>query len=303
MWPVDYILSSAYSPLRVENQLTDRCWRDAFEDLLALESGNEMISSKSRMQERKMAFRIHCGVTHFFVNLTSRQLRDRALVEERVRERRNIFVLWGALDRVARIDNEVLPYLKNAEDVMTQQTKTLLQNVEKASHRAPSLLKDRGQWIASLVSSGVLPGWSSRLDIASWHKEPHISMRKSTYPRVQPDGKDRIAFTEEELRLRFRNPESSESKTPDDKSLSRTTSLGSGKVPDLPEIVPRDLIAQTTRSERISLPDGSTANKVILTNHSSNGKEEEIEIVDNAAEVLDKVERAIWLMRRFGIHW
>ncbi|KAL9614511.1 MAG: hypothetical protein Q9167_001039 [Letrouitia subvulpina] len=37
-WPVGYILRSSYSPLALEEQFPEHKWRDAFEDLLAVES-------------------------------------------------------------------------------------------------------------------------------------------------------------------------------------------------------------------------------------------------------------------------
>ena len=309
MWPVDYILNSAYSPLRVENQLPGCFWRDAFEDLLALESKSEMISSKSRIQEQNMALRIHHAVNIHFFHLTNRQLRDRTLYEEQVQETRKTFELWGDGHRVSRIDKEVLPQLKFAENLLTQQSKTFFQTMESASQVPASRLKDKGQWIASLISSGVLPGWSSRSDISAWPDEPHISMRKSTDPpKLQFGDKDRIAFTEQELRLRFLKPDSLQPEPHGGKKSPLEMAAGpasSQKIPLFPGLIPsgRDLVAQTMRSERVRLPDGSMANKVVLTHHSADGKEEEMEIVGDAAEVLEKVEKAHWLMRRFRIHW
>lgn len=43
-WPVGFLIESPYSPLRVERELSNLNWWDAFEDLLALETGGEMIS-------------------------------------------------------------------------------------------------------------------------------------------------------------------------------------------------------------------------------------------------------------------
>ena len=48
MWPIGYILDSHYSPLRLERRLPNRNWRDAFEDLLAVEAGRDIISDEGR---------------------------------------------------------------------------------------------------------------------------------------------------------------------------------------------------------------------------------------------------------------
>ena len=205
--------------------------------------------------------------------------------------------LWGAGNRVSRIDNEVLPRLKSIEDVLTKQSEALVQELKRAGRLPASQTKNRGQWIVSLISSGVLPGWSSRLEISSWPREPHISMRRLTSSQVRSGEKDRIACTEEELNLRFGVPEPPKPNTRE-KSLLEIAGLRPGLIP-----VGRDLIAQTTRSERILLPDGSTANKVILTHHSADGNEEETEFTEDAAEVLDKVEKARLLMMRCRVYW
>ena len=67
MWPLGYILGSTYSPLNLEQQLPNFNWRDRFEDLLAFESGKQMISAVSRQNEAVTASR----VSHFFRALSS----------------------------------------------------------------------------------------------------------------------------------------------------------------------------------------------------------------------------------------
>ena len=59
MWPVGYLIGSPYSPLHIEQAHPQREWRDAFEDLLAVELGDEMISSESRQEEKAAARQIH----------------------------------------------------------------------------------------------------------------------------------------------------------------------------------------------------------------------------------------------------
>lgn len=55
MWPIGYAVLSPYSPLSIERQLPDRNWRDAFEDLLALDSGGQMINLAERKKESVVA--------------------------------------------------------------------------------------------------------------------------------------------------------------------------------------------------------------------------------------------------------
>ena len=76
MWPVDYPPNSVYSPLRVEQQLHKQHWRDAFEDLLALESDGERISLESRRIETEMAHKILYGKVSDMICMMNREFRD-----------------------------------------------------------------------------------------------------------------------------------------------------------------------------------------------------------------------------------
>lgn len=63
------------------------------------------------------------------------------------------------------------------------------------------------------------------------------------------------------------------------------------------------LTAQTTTSEHILVQDGSTINKVVLTNHSGNGKDEKVEITEDAGKVLKEAEKARMSMQGHRIIW
>ncbi len=54
-WPFAYLIASPYSPLQVERTLPGPNWRDAFEDLLALETRGTMIDPEVRAREIETA--------------------------------------------------------------------------------------------------------------------------------------------------------------------------------------------------------------------------------------------------------
>lgn len=56
--PVEYILGVPYSPLHLERQMPKKHWRDAFEDLLALETGGAMTGLESRKKETEAAAKL-----------------------------------------------------------------------------------------------------------------------------------------------------------------------------------------------------------------------------------------------------
>ena len=316
MWPVDYILNSVYSPLRLEQQLPNHHWRDAFEDLLALESNGEMISLESRKQETEIGVKILHGKASHFIFRINRNLRQLSLGQTLLQESRKQAMLNGNRTIVSAIDNEALPLIKSLVDKEINNSGVVKEAVETQKHFPASRLKQRGQWIASLVSSGVLPGWKSRLEGGPTPGQQRILIRKWTEPSGKSDQQGDIVFTENDLQRRFGEAESPEIMGPSveidafglrsDEVVTRITiseeELGGESSSEASP--PRHyLTAQTTTSERILLPDGSTVNKVVLTNHSGNGKDESIEIIQDAGKVLEGVEKARMLMQHETDHW
>lgn len=314
MWPVDYILQNPYSPLHLERQLPKRQWRDAFEDLLALESTGEMMSLESRKLETELAVRIlyEKGSNLIFGN--NKFLSDLARERKRLLRSRQKAMLEGDTREVSWIDDERLPMLSSVADAKVKISKMATKIVEDTKHLQASGLKQRGQWIASLISSGVLPGWSSRFERGPMFGAQRMSMRNLTNPLNESDEKDVITFTENELKRRFGKAESSKQKVPSGGVDSRATGLRSDviinnedqdavKSSSRARPSPKSLIAQNTTSEGVLLPDGSTVNKVVLTNCYGNGREERIEIMQDAGKVLEEVEKARMLMQGHRLTW
>ena len=313
MWPVDYILKSPYSPLHIERQLPKRQWRDAFEDLLALESNGEMISLESRKQEREVANKITYGKASDLIYIGNRHLRNLARGRKRALENREKAMLVGDMSEVSEADR-YLSKISSVVDEIVKSSNAMTKGVETLKRFPASSFKMRGLWIASLVSSGVLPGWSSRIERGPRYIEQRIWVGQMAHPPMKPEESIGIAFTEKELRQRFGGTKSAKIKTPSEGADSRPASLRSDEVTindnrdagrSLSRFTPspQSPTAQTVTSERVLLPDGSTVNKVMLTNFFSNGSEEKIEIVQDAAKVLDEVERARNLMQGLRISW
>ena len=64
MWPIGYLVGSPFSPLQLEHEIPERNWRDAFEDLIALETSGQMISRESREKEAEVAIRVARDEVH-----------------------------------------------------------------------------------------------------------------------------------------------------------------------------------------------------------------------------------------------
>lgn len=316
MWPVDYIFNSVYSPLRLEQEVPNHQWRDAFEDLLALDSNGEMISLESRKKETETAVKILHGKASHFIYRMNRNLRQLARMQTELRERREKALLDGDMTRVSRIGNVALPSIRSKMDREIRNSKVVKEAVETTKNFPASQLKQRGQWIASLISSGALPGWTSHLEGGPTPGQQRMLIRERTDPSDGSDEQNGIVCTENALEKIFGRAKISERADSrveidsfglrSDKVIAKiTTSEEDGWIVYYSATSsPRHhLTAQSTTIERVLLPDGSKANKVVLTNHSVSGKEEKIEIRQDACKVLEEVEKARMLMQDEGNHW
>ncbi|CAD6570783.1 MAG: hypothetical protein ASARMPREDX12_009171 [Alectoria sarmentosa] len=319
MWPVGYIIESPYSPFRVEQELPKRDWRDAFEDLLALESGGEMISHESRKQEKTMATKLSWERAYQCIEklnkLNARDAPTFTLAQK---------TLNAAKSPGHQTDLAIISRLDKIlhEAIEMVQRRVALAEAFKAREAArrewsASRHKDRGQWMASLITSGALNGWRSRLQdsqdgdlIDLWNES------------VAPEDRGSISFTELELReliedskpLKIGSPgpplyqvsprppavpndddqfldENSPSQPPPDERAIMST------VPERP-----CFWGQITAAERITLPTGKMATKVVMKNYLTNGDVEEKVMVQEPGKVLQEVEKARALIhdRKFG---
>ena len=171
--------------------------------------------------------------------------------------------------------------------------------------------KDRGQWIASLITSGALRGWNSLLEdtedgaLMIFNKEVE-----------GPEDSNSIRFSEYELFKHFEEgrplnhgaPRAAlymVSRSPSAVPVNEPQILdGNGSLPDFnPPDEPDESVlwthdpkpprfsCQRTATERITLPNGKTATKVVMKNWLTNDEVEEKVMIDEPGKVLQEVER------------
>ena len=170
-WPVGHILGSLYSPLHLERQMPKKHRRDAFEDLLALETGGAMISLESRKKETEAAveLRLERGALQItrindFVKrgVSSFKLAQEALkITKEKGETSAIAWLERKVREARQRDGERIAFADHITAVVES-----MRGITGTQH------KGWGQWIASLVASGPLRGWnggvSNSPDGESW---------------------------------------------------------------------------------------------------------------------------------------
>ena len=316
MWPVGYIIASPYSPFRVEQEIPKRDWRDAFEDLLALESGNSIISHESRKQETAIAAKVMWErANHMIEKMNQLTLRDSAVLN---RWQKALDEMRASRNRtdpkaISRFDKE----LKGRKNLVLQRVAIAraMKALEEGSREwSASRHKVRGQWISSLITSGALRGWSSVLEDSE--DGDLIKLKKE-------DDTENVVISELELVEHFGNGKPLHTGSPSAPlyRVSRRRPAMPKKNPQIlyedsgPEIPPDNpqlwsriperpcFRRQTMVAEQITLPIGKTVTKVVMRNWLTNGDFEEKVMVEEPGKVLEEVEKAKAMIenRQLGI--
>lgn len=313
MWPIGYIAGSPFSPLQLELEIPERNWRDAFEDLIALETCGQMISRESREKQAEVAVRLARQEAHVAISRSNELLARGSKYMSILQRSRKFAARQNHIGLVSHIDKEaLLERMKSQKLIDLSQTLiSQLDEIEQAGKpKVSSETMGMGHWITSLISSGALPAWESRLyDSANgqlW------SFNKKTAPHESTelvDDQAGLDVTDGELASRFHRgiplqlaypvwstkngayPEFVQfpNVNPDDGSVVGYTSF---KFPPLRH----SICSQFTRVDRTRLPSGLFSTRVLIRNQFTDGRTEEKEIVDDVGKVLEEVKEAIMAM-------
>ena len=319
MWPVGYVIASPYSPFRVEQELPNRDWRDAFEDLLALESGNNIISHESRKQETAVAAKVRWERANYLIEKMNKlNMKDSPMLSRG----------QTALDEMRASGNRAnLPAISWLDKNLKAGKEMVLHRValarwfkaweETRRECSASSHKDRGQWIASLVTSGALRGWFSVLQDSEVGDLIQLSKEEDQ------ENMGSVVTSERELAEYFDEGKPLHTGTPSPPlyRVSRRPPAMAEKNPQIlhedsgPEIPPDEpelwskvperpcFWRQSMAAEQITLPIGKTVTKVVMRNWLTNGDVEEKVMIHEPGEVLQEVEkvRAMIENRRLGL--
>lgn len=301
MWPIGYIVQSPYSPLRLEIEMPSHgSWRDAFEDLLALESGGRMISLESRNKEAKVAKRVWHGSISRNVDFINDQLKSYAKYISILKRLQDLAARKNWTQPLETIARDILDREKAAKQTIAA-GKTLIAMLEENMGKSwpASNYKMRGQWMASLVSSGALPGWHAQIYSSSLG-EYQVGLSKVD---GDPDDPDDHKMTENEIAKQFEEgipmqvgnptwstdvghyPEPSIVQE-DDSNDASIDYVKPRHLPLRPSILSQSITAECPKSEK-----GNLSTKVTLRNLFTDGTIEQKEIVDDSSKVLEENEK------------
>ena len=316
MWPIGYLVGSPFSPLQLEHEIPERNWRDAFEDLIALETSGQMISRESREKQAEVAVRVAREEVHASITRSNELLARTSKYMSILQRSRKLAAGRNFTDWVSGIDKAALVGRTISQElIVTSQTLiSKLDEMEQAGK--PRVSSDTmliGHWIASLISSGALPAWESRLYNSAngtlWSFNKKIAPHESTESTEQVDDRAGLDVTDDQLHSRFQKGIPLQVAHP----AWSTKNGGYPEFIQVPEVNPDDgsvvgytnfrfpplrhsIYSQFTTVDRTRLPNGLFSTRVLIRNLFTDGRTEEREIVDDAGKVLEEVKKATMAM-------
>ena len=278
MGPIGYILNSPYSPLRLEVEIPIKNWRESFEDLLAIDTGGEMISNESRMAETAAAIKGRYNFANDCIAMNNHWVQQNLKFESAVLKIRDAAAKKGNHEEVAQIDNKILSIVRSDRANKIKDARQDKDDFDAIKYKPASYIKSRGQWVASLITSGALPGWYSVLENSI---EGHVM----TFARhnAPPELDAGITISEEELLRVFEQGQPHGFGTPQPLPQEKLRALGDGSLKlqlrdegfgllDEFKPSPFSIIRQIAFTERVTRSDGTSSTKVVFSNQLANGK-------------------------------
>ncbi|KAL8988192.1 MAG: hypothetical protein Q9177_002694 [Variospora cf. flavescens] len=294
MWPIGYIMGSPYSPFKLERAMPSHNWRDAFEDLLAIESGGTMIGEESRKIENQLSAHYHFESSSYLISLCNSNLQHYHRLTQKYSDFRQAALQSKDHQAADSISRNVLARLKTTRDVFVAAAQSARAEHELHKDSSASQRRDRGEWMASLITSGAVPYWKWQAMSCS------AGLLMSFYKTgVSPEMDAGISTTELELQdtIEKGKPFGFGSPVPLPRSaihmLLDGTAYADLRLPSsLSETLTKSkssIVVQSGGTEMVTLPDGSTGPRVTIKNLHADGSRTTKEFVQKPRELFEEV--------------
>ena len=232
---------------------------------------------------------------------------------------RDVYASAGLEESVVRLLDERYAFIKSEMMPLTvAKGEALIAEAKREENKGKpaSMYKNRGQWVASLISSGAIIGWETT--VCDSAEGEYLDFRKA---ELAEDGSsDGMTVQEAELKTyheestpmqwgvpawdtfdtgypgAFASPDQRVIKIPtntisdDDLNHSEDQPVFSAFQPAFqPRLeIPRSILAQHMRAERTKLADGRFRMKVLFQNYLVDGTTVDKEIVNDPCKVLEE---------------
>ncbi|KAL8716995.1 MAG: hypothetical protein Q9181_008369 [Wetmoreana brouardii] len=239
-----------------------RNWRDAFEDLL--------FAARSRFDEVSSQL---SAINHHLQECYKLQAKCEALYKSALQNKSH--------RTVQDLRDKLRPSLKRDAESLISDAQRLKARYEAQKDLPASILKPRGQWIASLVNSGVLPEWKWNV----WNSTdgPVMGFNKRDAP---PELDASLSVSELELQQRFEQGQPYKFGTPTALPETQVKALMEGtRDPELLDL-PNDPLRKFGPSK------SSTVAQSAQTEQLADGTSVTKEFVQEPGALLEEIENA-----------
>ena len=304
IWPIGYILGSPYSPLRAELEMPSKNWRDAFEDLLALENGSDMIREDIRKAEDDHSAQRRFNLASFAIAKCNHDLNEDQKLEAEYRASREEAVKHKDHRIAQSITDDLLPYVKSVSEGRIAYAVETKAHYERYKDWTMSRRRMRGCWIASLIDSGALPGWKWGM-----HNSIHGPVMAFNKRDSSPETEASIRFSELEMQRVFEEGQAhsfcSPALLPTRATKALTNNTHTPKRHNLPsdplqrfEPIKSPIVYQEGECDLVKRSDGSTGPSVEIRNVMVDGTTESKTFAQDPEGLFDETQGATDSMRR-----
>ena len=285
-------MQSPYSPLQLEMKMPERlCWRDAFEDLLALETRGQMICLESRKKEAEVSERILHDKISAAISSMNEQLEVDATYLFTFRKLQHVVAQKFPPEKLEGVIQAIRAQEESSNERI-KQMKSRIANYEKRKGNSypASRYKTRSQWMVSLISSGALPGWGAQIFNTSMGSMVQFSNMNHDPDKINVTDRELNNHFKEGIPLTLQSPQWSTFWGKYPESFKESVSYGYGAFNVVFKLgCPRtSIIKQVIRAECLKSEDGNLSTKVTLNNIFADGSRESEKIVNDPSNVLEE---------------
>lgn len=235
--------------------------------------------------------------TNASIKMLDRMVQDTLKAESTALKMRDEAAKAGGLEAVKILDEELVK-MSSARENCIRDAQRDKADFESIKNSTASNIKSRGYWLASLTTSGALPGWFSLTQVGLEGDITTLS-RHDAPPELHAS----ILISEYELMQIFEQgqPHSFGAPTPLPRNELKALADGSLKLESQDKVKsffhkfvpsPSSILAQSTFSEPIKLADGTSRTKVTIRNQLVNGHVTIKEYVQDLVGVFEEMDSA-----------
>ncbi|KAL9594472.1 MAG: hypothetical protein Q9219_007021 [cf. Caloplaca sp. 3 TL-2023] len=211
-------------------------------------------------------------------------------LERNVRNAYHVSMKKNLTRDVEILSKRLIPLVESKQVEIAASAQQCKVDFEASKDSIVSRLKPRGQWIASLINNGALPGW--RWTVATTVRENALEFLKCD---KSAEVRGHVVTSESEIEERIEKDKPYENETPQYIGRLERQAISN-------EEGPATVVSQTGQSDLITLPDGTVGSKMTLSNRLADGSILTKEFTPESVKLLEEVDMAQMSLDKWLTH-